>query len=1036
MSESVDELLERAGDALDRARWDEVEQHATAALQLDPDCAEAVGLVALARRRRGPPSDHPAEFEAERRTLTVMFCDLVGSTEIADRYDPEDTREVLQWYHALVGEVVERYGGFVARYMGDGALVYFGWPTAIDSSALCAVRTALDLLHGVDAGRAELRRRLGTEIDLRIGVHTGLVVVGAMGSRIRVEHDDVVGDTPNIAARLEGLAAPGTVVVSADTYALVRDRVDATALGPQRLKGISRPIEVHRVDGVVDHAMRFVPDRVRVPIVGRSSELTGLVERLDAVERSGVGGFVAISAEPGVGKSRLLETFLGSLPEHVTVVKAQCNEFLVGTAFHPILDAVRRRGAADADSATGPMALGGRDELDVVDDEDRSALLARVAEWLLEPGEGRSVVVAVEDVHWADPSTLDVLELLTDRARALPALVLVTHRPEQVPEWLETVDVVHLQPLGRAEFDRFVGSLAGDRTFPSEVLAQLFDRTGGVPLFVEELVRSLIDFGAAPPSEPGEPAEAAEHVERVDRTGPAETFEIPASLNDVLVTRLDRCGPAKRTGQVASVFGRSVTVDLLREVAGVAELDVHLDLLVRAGVLERDGDDAVRFRHALVQDAAYSTMLRSTARTIHGRVAAAITSLRPEVAERSPEIIARHLHQAGRHREALDRYRAAAEHSKERSAFHETVAHLTGARACLAALDEPMPDLELEVLLQLGPALLAARGYGSDEVKETYQRAAELSGAAPESVAAFGVLHGLNAFFLVTEDLERSGTIAASMAEHAARRDDPDDMLEAQAWLGTLHFFRGRLAEAERVLSLAADSYRVDEHAWHADRFGLDPAILSLSHLSWLLLVRGDLDGAERRRDQMLDIAECLDRPVARAHALNYAAGLAVLTGDAATALRHAAREWAIADEAGLPHYVAYSQILAAAARRDTDPSAAAEQLRAGLRLRRETGARLAIAFHHALLADLELAAGRAEEAHEVIVEARRLAVELDERWWYPEIERVAGEVELRLGRPEVATECWNRSLAAARDSGAAWLAARTQSSMAGSPRS
>lgn len=1020
----VDRLLDEADEAVDRRDWDAVERLATAALAVDPECADATGLLALAERRRARAMRRPepvaadgprhgsGEFEAERRTLTVMFCDLVGSTEIAERHDPEDTRIVLQWYHQLVGEAVSRYGGHVARYMGDGALVYFGWPTAMDDSALCAVRAALDLLRGVDAERSSLRDRVGTNVEVRIGIHTGLVVVGEMGSADRREHGDVVGETPNVAARLEGLARPGTIVVSAETYGLLRERVDATSLGPRQLKGVGRPIHVYQVRDLVARPTRFTPGRIDTEMVGRDAELAELRRAMADASTADRPSAVAVSAEPGVGKSRLLETFLGSFDgtDDVTVIRAQCNEFLTGTAFQPLLSATWHRGPADESAAMTP-AFGDPFEHGVGDD-GRDALLGIVVDALVSAGGTGPLVVAVEDVHWADPSTLDVLARLAVHPVDRPVTVVATHRPGLELDWEASATTISLAPLERPDFDRLVELLTVDHPISARIRDQLFDRTAGVPLFVEELVSSLID------SENTDP-------------GSAGQVEIPAGLNDVLVNRLDRCGPAKRTGQIASVFGRSVTVDLLGRVAGTTHLTDHLDVLVRAGVLERDGADRVTFRHALVQDAAYSTMLRSTARAIHASAAAAIVDLLPEAVEQSPEVVARHLHRAGSYREALDLYRAAADQSNERSAFHETVAHLTGALACLEELDGSAPETELELLLQLGPALQAARGYGSAEVMQTYERAAQLTGTNPESVEAFDVLHGLTAFFLVSEDLVRSTELAASMMSHAVRTKNTADLAEAEAWLGTSHFFRGDLDAAEAMLGRSVDGARLEEHHRPGSRAGLDPATLALSHLTWLHLLRGDLLTARQRRDEMLAHAETLDSAVGLAHSLNYAAGMAVMTGDTDSALRYAADELAVADEAGLPHYVAYAQILAAAARRPSDPSGAAEQLRAGLRLRRDTGARLAIAFHHALLADLELAAGRLDEAQRMIDNARRLAIEHDERWWYPEIERVAGAIEIARGRPDEATACLNRSLDTACAMGAHALSARARETLA-----
>lgn len=1014
----IDSLLDHADAAVDRGAWDDVAALAEQMIAIDPGSTEAKGLQTLARRRSAKTDRaQDVAFGAERRTLTVMFCDLVGSTEMADRNDPEDTRAVLQWYQSLVAEVVERGGGFVAHYMGDGALVYFGWPTAIDDSALCAVRAALELLHRLDDVRHSIRTGAGAHVDLRVGVHTGLVVVGEMGAGRRRELDDVVGETPNIAARLESFASPGTVAISADTYALVRHRVDATALGPQRLKGIARAIEVFRIDGIVDHPTRFAIGRTRSPLVGRTRETARIQAAIDTAIATGHGELLGICGEAGVGKSRLLEDVLKSVDDHATVIRAQCNPHLASTAFHPIIDAVRHVGGDETGRRN--LALVDRIESINIDDDDdvRESLLSGIVGRLLSTPDRTPVVLAFEDVHWADPSTMDVLRRLIEEVAHHPAVVLVTHRPDQVPDWLAELTVIDLAPLDRASFDDLVERLAADRPLPTDMRDRLFDRTGGVPLFVEELVSALLESGG-----------------QADQ----EAFaDIPSSLNDVLVTRLDRCGHAKRTAQIASVIGRTASLGLLAQMARTPDVSSHIEVLVRAGVLERSGDNEVRFRHALVQDAAYSTMLRSTARTMHERAASAILALEPQSIERAPENLARHLHRAGRYGEALDLYRAAASQSIDRSAPHETVAHLGGALACLAEnADADRPGVqraELGLLLQMGPALIAARGYGSGDVQHTYERAAKLCEETPDSVEAFGARLGLTAFFLVNGQLDRAESLAHAMHHHAVAVGETEQPVEAAAWLGTTLFFQARYEEALPLLVHASDNGVEGERRGNrrdTGRAGIDPTILALSHLTWMHLVRGDAAEAQRRRDQMMATAERLDQAVALAHAINYASGYALIVGDDAEALRLAELERSIAAAAKLTHYVAYSHVLAGAAIRHTNPIEAAEQLSRGIRLRSEAGARVAAPFHFALLADIELTAGHFDRARIAVDTARQLALGVGELWWLPEIARLDGEVHLRHGDASTAARLFTESRSHSRTAGARFLECRADTAL------
>jgi class 3 adenylate cyclase len=735
---------------------------------LSPPAMPAVASVAAPL-----PSPAPVMPEAERRQLTVLFCDLVDSTALAIQLDPEDLREVVRAYQATCAAVIQHFEGYIAQYLGDGLLVYFGYPQAHEDDAQRAVRTGLGMVEALGTLGAQGPQASGEPLAVRVGIHTGLVVVGEMGGGHRQEQL-ALGDTPNVAARLQSLAAPNRVVISERTRQLVGATFDLEALGPQPLKGVPTPMPIYGVRGERAAESRFeaASTAARTPLVGRTEELALVLQRW-AQAQAGEGQVVLLSGEPGIGKSRLLQAVREALAAapHLRLAY-QCSPYHTHSAFYPMMAQLERA----ARFAPGDPPARKLDKLE--------ALLAqgttRVAEvapllaafWSLPTGDryppralsaerhkaqtiaalvdqvaGLScqapVLCLVEDAHWCDPTTLEVLDQLVHRVLELPVLVLITARPEFTTPWTAShVTTLTLTRLGRAHVAAMVAHLTAGKALPSEVLAQILARTDGVPLFVEELTTTILESELL-----------REMGDCYALTGPLP-LAIPATVQDSLMARLDRLAPVKEVAQLGAVLGREFSYALLAAVSPLGEpaLSEALERLVRAGLLFRHGqppDAHYRFKHALVQDAAYASLLKSTRQQLHTHIATVLEAGFPALVETQPEVLARHYTEAGLAAQALPYWQRAGERAIARSANIEAISHLTTALALLTALpDAPeRPQQELTLLTALGTPLVLTKGHAAPEVEATYTRARALCQQLGDSPQLFSTLVGLRRYY-------------------------------------------------------------------------------------------------------------------------------------------------------------------------------------------------------------------------------------------------------------------------------------------------
>ena len=694
-----------------------------------------------------PPSSAPSvspEDRAERRQVTVMFSDLVGSTALSARMDPEDLREVISAYQKRVAETVGRFGGFVAKYMGDGVLIYFGYPQAHEDDAERAVRAGLEIVAAITALKSSV------PLQTRIGIATGLVVVGDLIGSGEAQERGIVGETPNLAARLQGIAEPNMVVMAESTRRLLGNLFEFDDLGAKDLKGITGPVRAFAAlqPSSVESRFEAMHGGGLTDLVGREEELELLLRRWSRA-KSGQGQVVLLSGEAGIGKSRLTAALLERLaPEPHMRLRYFCSPQHTDSAFYPIIGQMERAaGLAHEDTPQAKL-----DKLDAMLAHTSTSAqdAALFAEMLSLPNDGRyptldlapqqrrqktlealtaqlaglasqqPVLMIFEDVHWIDPTSVEAFGRAVDRIKALPALLIITFRPEFNAPWVGQphVTTLTLNRLGERDAATIIERLVGNKDLSADVMAEIVERTDGIPLFVEEMTKAVLE------------AESEGEARRTVAAAPSSAPAVPASLHASLMTRLDRVGPAKEVAQIGAVIGREFSHALLAAVAGKsdAELGSALDRLVAAGLLFPQGAPphaTYLFKHVLVQDAAYGTLLREKRRALHARIAETLENQFADIAENQPESLARHCTEAGQIEKAAGLWGKAGQRSLERSALVEAAAQFIRALDQIATLPAT-PGLrreQIKLQVALITPLLHIKGYSAPETKAAAERA-------------------------------------------------------------------------------------------------------------------------------------------------------------------------------------------------------------------------------------------------------------------------------------------------------------------------
>jgi class 3 adenylate cyclase/predicted ATPase len=991
------------------------------------------------------PPDRPANGAAERRHVTVMFCDLVGSTALSARMDPEDLRELISAYQKCVTEAVRGFDGFVAKYMGDGVLVYFGYPQAHEDDAERAVRAGLELIAAVRALRAPV------PLQTRVGIATGLVVVGELIGTGEAQERGIVGETPNLAARLQGIAEPNMVVIAESTRRLLGTLFEFEDLAPQDLKGIAGPARAWAALRTSSVEGRF--DALRgsglTALVGRDEE-TELLARRWSRAKSGEGQVVLLSGEAGIGKSRLTAALLESLAaEPHTRLRYFCSPQHNVSALHPVIGQIERGarfahgddasmkldklGALLAQSAT-PLAdaalladllslpADGRYPVVEMDPQQRrqrtlDALIAQTAAL----GRQSPVLMIFEDVHWIDPTSLELLGRVVERVKDQPVLLVITFRPEFQPPWIGRAHVTPLtvNRLAQRDVSAMIERVVGNKDLPSTLMAEIIERTDGIPLFVEEMTKAVL--------------EANSEVEAIKTAAavPSTAHAVPASLHASLMARLDRIGSAKEVAQVGAAIGREFSHPLLAAVARKSEADLGsaLDRLIEAGLLFRQGvppQATYLFKHALVQDAAYGTLLREPRRALHARIAEALESKFTEIAESQPELLGRHCTEAGLIEKAAALWGKAGQRSLDRSALVEAIDQITRALDQIAALPATPALRREQIKLQvvLITPLLHVKGYAAPEAKAATERTrllieqAVALGEPPEDpLLLLSVLYGIWAANLVAGNGNAMYALATEFFALTEKHGATAPRMIGHRLKGVTLVQAGNIAEGLMHFDRALALYDPAEHRPLATRFGQDVRVAILSFRPLTLWLLGYPKAALADSEQAFRYAREIGHAATLMYALTITTYANILWGNYATATAQANELVALADEKGSFPWKAYGMMHQGCILAMTgETSNAVQTISSGINALRATGSALFVPWNLSCLAMAYAELGQFEEAWRCIGEATIVETN-GERWSEAEISRTAGEIALMSREPNAAKaeEYFEQALAVAR---------------------
>jgi class 3 adenylate cyclase/tetratricopeptide (TPR) repeat protein len=947
---------------------------------------------------------------AERRQLTVMFCDLVGSTALSARLDPEDMRQVIRTYQDACSGVVARYDGFVAKFMGDGILAYFGFPHAHEDDAERAVRAGLEIASVVGA----LKMRSTDKLQVRIGIATGLVVVGDLVGEGAAQEQAVVGDTPNLAARLQGIALPGQVVLAEATRRVLGDVFDVTLLVGQNLKGIAGLPSAYGVIGerIVESRFEARASGAMSNMVGRDHELALMLERWKQA-KAGEGQLVLLSGEAGIGKSRLTRAMIDAVSSDAHIrVSYQCSPYHSDSPLYPVIQQLAFAAGigpdddnddkldrlekvlvgAESDRPLFAALLGLRTEgrygiLRLTPQQQRAHTLQALVNQLIELSRGKPVLFVLEDAHWIDATTLELVDLSLDEVASARVMMLVTTRPTFQHGFggHPIVNKLTLNRLGRDQIKSIVNRLTNGKTLPGELLDIIAAKTDGVPLFVEEITKTVLESG-----------ELRETGSAFQLTGPLSRLLIPSTLYDSLMARLDRLQPVKQVAQTAACIGRDFDYRLLKAVSPLDEaaLQDALERLTSAELIFRRGvppDSTYVFKHALVRDAAYENLLKTRRQTIHAKLVEALEAIRA-----APELLAHHATVAGMTEPAVRYWLKAGEQAAARSANKEAVSHLkTGIELLGGARDTAeKPRLDLDLHSALASVLMVTQGYGSDEVGRISTRTVELCRQVGDEGSLAAVLWHSWLFNYTRADHAAATAIGLELEERMTDAVDPAARIVAHVPLGLSLFAVGKPLEARAKLDQAVSTYSGLKGGPVAYRYGMEVGAVAHGYRAWCLGMLGYPEQSMEGRGVLLEILERINHPFTLARGLNWCSMISAVQRDWHGALGFAERAIKVAREYDLQLVVALGLAMRGIAQAAVEPVATSPAaMRDALNIYRGTGARFQAPFLLSLFAEAALARNDWTDGISAISEALSLIEETGEAHVIPEVYRIRGEL-------------------------------------------
>jgi class 3 adenylate cyclase/predicted ATPase len=991
------------------------------------------------------PSAHP-EDRAERRQVTVMFSDLVGSTALSARMDPEDLREVISAYQKCVAETVQRFGGFVAKFMGDAVLIYFGYPQAHEDDAERAVRAGLALVGAV--GDLKTHKPLQT----RVGIATGLVVVGDLIGSGASQEQAIVGETPNLAARLQGVAEPNSVVIAEATRKLLGNLFELDDLGEKDLKGVTGPVRAWAAlrPGSVEGRFEAFHGTGLTELVGREEELELLLRRWSKA-KGGQGQVVLLSGEPGIGKSRLTAALLERLAaEPHTRLRYFCSPQHTDSALYSIISQMERAaGFAHGDAAQAKLhkldavlaqtstpiqdaALfaemlslpndGRYPSLDLAPEERRQKTQEALTAQLAGLTRQRPALMIVEDAHWVDPTSLEVFGRTVAQIKTLPALLIVTFRPEFNAPWAGRSHVMSLalNRLGEREAAAIIARLVGNKELPADVTAEIVERTDGIPLFVEEMTKAVLE------------ADNEGDEWKTTAAVPSSALAVPASLHASLMARLDRLGPAKEVAQIGAAIGREFSHTLLAAVVGEPETKLRsaLDRLMTASLLFRQGTPphaTYLFKHALVQDAAYGTLLRDARRALHARIAGTLEGQFAEIAENQPELLARHCTEAGLIEKAALLWGRAGQRSLERSALVEAVAQLSRALDQIATLpaSTALRREQIKHQIALTNALMLTKGYSApetnaslDQARLLIEQAEGLGEPLEDPLLLFSVLFAVWVNSAVAFDGRATSRHANHLRALAEELGKTAPLVVAHRASGQTLLMGGEFVAARAHFDKGVALYDPSEHRHLATRFGQDHIETLLSARAWALFALGFPDAAVADARQALKVARETNHAATLMHALFFASFTHICCKDYATASALIDELAVLTDKKDASLWKAGRMLnqgyLFAVTGRAAD---AVRITTSGIKAWRSTGATLWVPFFLSSLAYAYADLKTFDDAWQRIAEAMTAVETTEERWLEAEVNRIAGEIVLKSPQKEMtkAEAYFERALAVAR---------------------
>ncbi|PXW85723.1 tetratricopeptide repeat protein [Nitrosomonas sp. Nm84] len=1003
----------------------------------------------------------PERDQAERRQLTVMFCDLVDSTALSSRLDPEDLQEVIRRFLDTCGQAIGRFDGYIAKYMGDGMLVYFGYPHAHENDAERGVHAGLAILDEVKMlNRDNPHPPFG--IAVRIGIATGQVVVGELMGQDIAKERSVFGETPNLASRLQALAKPDQLIVDPATKRLVGKEFEFLNLGVFSLKGFDTSVEAWRVLSIRLSASRFDSYRSSqlTKFVGREQEMSLLLGRWRETV-GGEGQVMLLSGEAGIGKSRMAHSLCDRLAdEPYQTIQFQCSPYHTNTVLYPAITFLRQAAGLTSqdsvqvqlqklDALARESAIHNQDMvslladllsiegdhlnslLNVLSEKRKDMTLEALVQYLQGQADHGPVLFIVEDAHWLDPTTLELIMRIMGHIGQMRVLLLITSRPGFKPVWSEYsyVTSLTLSRLPRRDSAEFLATMTRGKALPLEVQQAILAKADGIPLYIETLTENVLESGLL-----------TEGNDSFTLNGSLKGLTIPDNLQALLMERVDRLGSSKGIVQIGAAIGREFSYELLQAIAEMpdSQLKNALDLIVASGLIFQEGEIPLvtyHFKHALMQDAAYSMLAKKPRQALHARIAEALEGRFPEWANLEPELLAYHYEQAGLTGPAIDYWHRAARRDAERSANIEALHHFNQALALLKDLPQDLERnaLELELLLARGVPMLSVKGYASDDVEHNYQRAKDLLQENSGSVQQFLAIRGLWAFYLVKGQLANARGLAENLYTLTRHEQNLDLLIEAYHALGVSCFFLGRFDEAKTHLLVAKSLHDPNQQRSQIFFYGQDPGITARAFLARTFWILGEVDQAESLAQEAIGMARELEHPFTLVFALTSLSWLY-------STLRNTERTLELTDEAiAVSTQYSYKLGLAwatsfqgwALAKNGQEEGLA--KLINGLSATRATGASTNNTFTWALLAEIYLRSNRIDEGLAAIEEALKLAVPGGELFWHAELLRLKGELLLRQPDESVqeAEECLCEALKIAQEQHATMLELRATTSLA-----